>query len=63
MYKFHKRTTSEGVKDEMIINEDALMEVDSIEWTKEVKRVSTELDDFARKLEEGDALLLLQSKY
>ena len=58
----HKKSLLEEVQVGTIVNEDVFMEIDSVEWTKEVDRVSRELDDFSQKLEEGDTLLLLKSK-
>jgi len=59
MYKFTKGST--GLKDEMIINEDGMMELDSVEWNKEVDRVTKELDDLSHKLDSGDAISVIQT--
>ncbi len=61
MYKFTKKTPGGGIDDEMIINEDGMMELDSVEWNKEVDRVTKELDDLTLKLEGGDAISVIQS--
>ena len=63
MYKFTKRPTpGGGLEDDMIINEDGMMELDSVEWNKEVDRVTKELDDLTQKLDGGDAISVIQSK-
>lgn len=59
MYRFTKNSLPE-VKDDMAINE---FEVDPVEWEREVHRVSKELGEFSKKLEEGDVTLLMRSKY
>ena len=61
MFRAHKKSLIEEVQVGTIVNENVCMEIDSVEWNKEVDRVSRELDDFSQKLDEGDTLLLLKS--
>jgi hypothetical protein len=52
MYKQSKKTLlSDGIRDQLAIDENHLMEVDSVEWGKEIDRVTKVLDDFNEKLE------------
>lgn len=60
--KYSKKTISDALKDEIAVIEDGIMEIDSVEWNREVNRVSKELDELNRKLEEGDTMTLMQGK-
>jgi len=64
MYKHSKKNLiSDGVKEPFVIDEDKMLELDSIEWGKEVDRVSKALDDFNNKIINIDQdPLLLTSK-
>jgi hypothetical protein len=61
MYRPSKKNLiSDGFKDQFVIDENQLMELDSIEWTKEVDRVSKVLEDLNGKIQnaEQDPLIL-----
>lgn len=61
MDRFTKNSLPE-VKDETAIHEFGAMDIDPIEWQREVNRVSKDLEDFSQKVEDGDITLLMRRK-